>query len=79
VTIGMTQPVERRIASSTSTIRPIPNAMSQLFRRGVAVGEVVAALQRIDDDRDGERGGQPVPPHDPVPEALRDRKDQEAQ
>jgi hypothetical protein len=47
--------------------------------RRVAVGEVVAALDRIDDDRDRERGADPVPPHHAVAKALRDRKDEKAQ
>ena len=50
-----------------------------VVRRGVAVGEVVAAEDRVDDDRHRQRRRQPVPPHDAVAKAPRDRKDQEAQ
>ena len=48
-------------------------------RRGVAVGEVVAAEDRVDDDRDRQRRRQPVPPHDAMAKAPRDREDQEAE
>ena len=48
-------------------------------RRGVAVGEVVAAVDQVDHDRDRQRDGQPVPPHDAVAKAPGQREHQEVQ
>ena len=47
--------------------------------RGVAVGEVIAALQQVDHDRNRACGGQPVPPHDAMAKAGAGGKHQEAQ
>ena len=53
--------------------------MSQSF------GEVLRSVKssppcdQVDDDRDRQRRGQPVPPHDAVAEAPRHREDEEAQ
>ena len=55
VITGMIQPVVRRIASSTSRIRRDAEGDVPVVRRGVAVGEVVAALDRVDDDGDRQR------------------------
>ena len=47
----MIQPVVRRVASSSRTIKTTPRTTSQRFGDGGAVGEVVAAIDRVDDDR----------------------------
>ncbi len=75
---GMIQPLVRRIASSTSSDQRHAEGDVPGVRRGVAVGEVVAALDQVDHDGDRQQRGQPVPPHDAVAEALGHRKHQEA-
>ena len=51
----------------------------QAVRRGGAVGEIVAAPQRIADGGDGEDAGQDVPPAHAIAEPHRHREQQEAQ
>ena len=75
---GRIQPVVRRIASSTSTTSSTPKTMSQSFGSDRAVEEVVAARDDVDRGRDAGSGERPVPPHDAVAEAPRDRENQEA-
>jgi hypothetical protein len=54
VITGMIQPVVRRVASSSSTMKTTPT-MTSSGRRGGAVGEIVAAPMRVDDGRDRKR------------------------
>ena len=56
-TTGMIAPVVRRVASSTSTMKTMPTITSQRSGDGGAVGEVVAAPQRVDDGRDRDDPG----------------------
>ena len=47
----MIQPVVRRVASSSSTMKHDAEDDVELGRRGGAVGEIVAALDGVDQDR----------------------------
>ena len=76
---GMIQPVVRRIASRISSDQRDAEDDVPVVRHDRAVEEVVAARDQVHRHRDASSGEQPVPPHDAVAEALRHRKNQEAQ
>ncbi len=75
----MIQPEVRRVASSSSTMKMTPSIDVEPVRRGGAVGEVLAAPDRVEQDRDRGGGGDHVEPADAVAEARRQREQQEAQ
>ncbi len=75
----MIGPVARRVASSRSTMKTTPSTTSSCQRQGRAVGEVLAALDRVGDDGDRRRRGHHVPQADAVAVATREWKQQERQ
>ena len=78
-TTGTIQPVVRRVASSSSTMKMTPRTMSSCVGDGGAVGEILAALDGVDQDGGAGDARHHVPPADAVAKARRHRKQQEAQ
>ena len=74
---GRIQPVVRRIASSTSSDQRHAEDDVPVVGHDRAVEELVAARDQVDRGGDARQREQPVPPHDAVAEAPRDREDQE--